>query len=120
MALQLDFIPGLKHIRRFFVQSKYHIYLTLKKSTKKNTKTMKISIFLSIIGFISGYTISAISHRSQLKAGKFAYKVGNAKHVYKYSAVPKMLKMRSRGGSTKTRSANSRFNRFRSHHRARF
>ena len=81
---------------------------------------MKISIFLSIIGFISGYTISAVSHRSQLKAGKFAYKVGDAKHVYKYIQVPEMLKMRSRGGSSKTQSANCRFNRFRSHHRARF
>ena len=77
---------------------------------------MKISFFYSFFGLISGYTISAISHRSQLKGSKTAYNAGNVKITYKYVAVPKMLKMSTRGELRQNRSTNKRFNRFRSHH----
>lgn len=78
---------------------------------------MKLSIFLALAGCISAYTISAVSHRSQLKASKFIHK--SAVESYEIVEVPKLLSMRRSAGRTRRQSSINRFNRFRSHHRAR-
>ena len=62
MALQLGFIPGLKHIRTFFVQSKYHIYLIfLKNLKKKHTKNENFNLPFNYRIYLRLYDLSCFS-----------------------------------------------------------